>query len=34
MPEGPILTSPDLIISSFKREIIFKKPDVKKIFYF
>jgi phosphatidate phosphatase PAH1 len=30
MPEAPIFTSPDLIISSLKREVIFKKPDVKE----
>jgi phosphatidate phosphatase PAH1 len=27
MPDGPVLLSPDLMISSFNREVLFKKAD-------
>lgn len=29
MPEGPILMSPDVLLDSAKREVIFKTPEVK-----
>lgn len=31
LPKGPILTSPDRFMHSFKRELILKKPQVFKI---
>lgn len=31
LPEGPIILSPDRLVSSFKREVIYKKPEIFKI---
>ena len=31
LPEGPVIMSPDRLYSSFKREVIHKKPEVFKI---
>jgi len=31
LPHGPMITSPDGFLSSFKREIVFKRPDVFKM---
>ena len=31
LPDGPVIMSPDGLIPSFKREVIYKKPEVFKI---
>lgn len=31
LPQGPIISSPDQLLSCFKREIVFSKPEVKPI---
>ena len=33
MPDGPLLLSPDLFVSSVKREVVYKRPDVINSFY-
>ena len=33
MPIGPLLMSPDLLISSFKREVVYKTADVNRLPY-
>ncbi len=34
LPVGPILMSPDFLLDSAKREVIFKTPEVKSKFIF
>lgn len=34
LPNGPILMSPDFLLDSAKREVIFKTPEVKILRYF
>lgn len=35
LPQGPIIMSPDRLIYSFKREVIYKRPEViKRDFYY
>lgn len=31
MPDGPLIMSPDRLVSSFKREVVYKKPQLFKI---
>lgn len=31
MPDGPVIMSPDRLIKSFKREVIYKQPQIFKI---
>ena len=34
LPIGPILMSPDFLLDSAKREVIFKTPEVKSNLFF
>lgn len=31
LPDGPVFMSPDRLLESFQREVIYKKPEVIKI---
>ena len=31
LPVGPLLLSPDFMMDSLKREVVFKEPEVDKI---